>query len=233
MTNIQTQSRERRQIASKHGAPPAWVHTSPLARTARGERTRQKVVQAAETLFKNASNYENIGVADIARTSKTSIGTIYRYFDSKEDLLHLVLSNAFWRMFTASRGTWRAQDTAAVNIERTTRAYLEAFWEERSFLGLARRLAATSEGVRDTWWSMKREIRERMRARLEQDQEAAGVPALDPEIMIRCLFGMVDDYAERAFINEEYGPASKEDIPQVAFVIAQLWYRAVWANPGG
>jgi AcrR family transcriptional regulator len=188
-------------------------------------------VQAAEDLFRNASSYENIGVADIARASKTSVGTIYRYFASKDDLLHLVLSNSFWRMYTASRGTWRLDDSAAVNLERTTRAYLEAYWRERSFLRLARRLASTSDSVRATWWSMNKELRERMRSRLVQDQLAAGVPSLDSELMIRCLLGMVDDYAARAFVDEEYGPASRRDIPRVAAMLAQVWFRAVWAAP--
>ncbi len=213
------------------GVLPAWMHAPALAPTARGEQTRQRVVQAAEDLFRNAPSYENIGVADIARASKTSVGTIYRYFSSKEDLLHLVLSNAFWRMYSASRGTWVPEDSAAENLRRTTRAYLDAYWAERSFLRLARRLAATSESVRATWWSMNRELRERMRLRLVQDQVAAGVPTLDSELMIRCLLGMVDDYAARAFIDEEYGPASREDIPRVAAVLAEVWFRAVWAAP--
>lgn len=201
-----------------------------LAPTARGERTRQRIIEAAENLFRVASNYENIGVADIARASDTSVGTIYRYFDSKEDLLHLVLSNAFWRMYTASRGIWRTEDSAEVNLERTTRAYLEAYWEERSFLRLALRLVSTSDTVRETWFSMNAELRQRMQARLEQDQAVAGMLPLDPEIMIRALLGMVDDYAASAFIDEEYGPASRQDIPRVAAVLAQIWFRALFGT---
>lgn len=207
------------------------MHTFNLAPTARGERTRQRIVQAAEELFRNTSSYENIAVADIARTGGISVGSIYRYFSSKEDLVHLVLSNAFRRMYIASRGTWRAEDHALVNLERTTRAYLEAYWEERSFLRLGRSLVGTSSSVRETWWAINRELRARMRLRLEQDQAASGVAALDSEVMIRSLLGMVDDYAARAFIDEEYGPASKRDIPRVASVLAKIWFRAVWASP--
>lgn len=213
------------------GRVPHFFRRPATAPTARGEKTRQRIVSAAERLFLNASSYENIGVADIARASKTSVGTIYRYFESKEELLHLVLSNAFQRMYLASRGSWRPEDSPLLNIERTTRAYLEAYWEERSFLRLARSLIGTSESVRDSWWGINRELRARMRARLEQDQAVAGSPALDSELMIRCLAGMVDGYAARAFIDEEYGPMSKKDIPRVAHVLAHVWFRAVWASP--
>lgn len=206
---------------------PTWVHSTSLAPTARGERTRQRIVEAAERLFRTASSYDNISVADIARASGTSVGTIYRYFESKEDLLHLLLSDAFWRMYKASRGIWRGSDGAEANIERTTRAYLEAFFDERAFLRLALRLASTSDSVRDTWWSMRKELRERMRARLQQDLTLGTAQPLDPEIAIRALLGMVNGYAAQSFIDEEYGPARRADIPTVAAVLSQIWYRAV------
>ncbi len=206
---------------------PYWVHAPALAPTARGERTRQRIIEAADELFRSASSYDNIGVADIARASGTSVGTIYRYFESKEDLLHLVLSNAFWRMYKATRGIWRAEDPADVNIERTTCAYLEAFFEERVFLGFALRIISTSDTVRDTWWSMRRELRERMRTRLEQDLALGTASPLDPEIATRALLEMVNAYAAQAFIDEEYGPTTRDDIPKAAAVLAQIWYRAV------
>jgi AcrR family transcriptional regulator len=209
---------------------PQWVYVTSVAPTERGERTRQRIILGAENLFRNATSYDNIGIADIARESKISVGTIYRYFDSKEDLLHVVISNAFWRMYKASRGVWRPGDAAVVNLQRTTLAYLEAFWEERSFLRLARQVTMVSSKVRDTWWSMKSELRHIMQARLEQDQSISDIPPLDPEITLRALLGMVDDYAERAFIDEEYGPISKQDIPKIASVLGKIWFRVVFGT---
>jgi AcrR family transcriptional regulator len=211
-------------------AVPPWVRVPDLAPTKRGERTRRRIIEAAEELFRDFDNYENIAVSDIARASRTSVGTIYRYFDSKEGLLHLVLSNAFWRMYQASRGTWRKGDPPEANLRRTTETYLRAYWKERAFIRLARRLVSTSESVRELWWAMRSELRQLMRMRLEQDQAIAKVLPLDPELMIRMLGGMIDDYAARAFIDEEFGAASPADIPVVAGVIAEIWYRAVFGD---
>ncbi len=209
------------------GSRPKWVHAPALAATARGERTRQQIISAADELFRTSTKYENIAVADIARASGTSVGTIYRYFESKEDLLHLLLSNAFWRMYKASRGVWRSEEPAEVNIERTTRAYLEAFFEERAFLRVAFRIIATSDTVRKSWWAMRRELRERMRSRLQQDFALGTAAPLNAEVAIRALLGMVNAYAVQAFIDEEYGPAMREEIPEIATVLAQIWYRSV------
>ncbi|HTX00668.1 MAG TPA: helix-turn-helix domain-containing protein, partial [Acidimicrobiales bacterium] len=143
---------------------PLWVRPSTAAPTARGERTRRSVIEAAERLFSDPDNYENVSVSDIARESRSSVGTIYRYFSSKEDLLHLVLSNAFWRMYEATKGTWRWEDEAATNLERTTQRYLEAYWAERAYIRLALQLLPTSDAVRDLWWQMRAEVRQRMKA---------------------------------------------------------------------
>ncbi len=220
------------QVGDDRAVAPPWMQAPQLAPTARGERTRQRVVQAAENLFRQATNYDNIGVADIARASNTSVGTIYRYFSSKEDLLHLMLSNSFWRMYTASTGTWHNEDSAAANLERTTRAYLEAYWEERSFLRLALHLVATSDTVRETWYSMNEELRQRMLLRLEQDQALSDLKPLDPKILLQALLGMVNDYAASAFIEARYGPPSRDDIPHISAVLAQIWYRALFGADG-
>jgi AcrR family transcriptional regulator len=209
---------------------PLWVRPSTAAPTARGERTRRSVIEAAERLFSDPDNYENVSVSDIARESRSSVGTIYRYFSSKEDLLHLVLSNAFWRMYEATKGTWRREDDAATNLERTTQRYLEAYWSERAYIRLALQLLPTSDAVRDLWWQMRAEVRQRMKARLQQDQADAGMPPLDPELAIRALVGMVDDYAARAFIDEEYGPPRRSQIPSAARTLSRIWYRAVFAR---
>lgn len=215
--------------AARLPSVPPWVRMPASAPTVRGERTRRRIVEAAEELFRDSA-YDNIVVSDIARASNTSVGTIYRYFDSKEDLLHLVLSNAFWRMYQASRGTWRRTDPPEMNLQRTTRAYLEAYQKERAFIGLALRLVPTSDTVRDLWWLLRYELRQRMRSRLEQDQAVADVLPLDPELMIRMLMGMIDDYAARMFIDEEYGPPTEQAVVASSAVLAEIWYRAVFGS---
>ena len=41
------------------------------------------------------------------------------------------------------------------------------------------------------------------------------------------LLGMLEYYAARALIDEEYEPASRKDIPRVAAVVARVWFRPV------
>ncbi|MEJ2504290.1 MAG: helix-turn-helix domain containing protein, partial [Gemmatimonadota bacterium] len=54
-------------------------------RTARGEATRQKLLDAAEALF-GRSGFHATGVTDITRRAGVAQGTFYLYFESKEQV---------------------------------------------------------------------------------------------------------------------------------------------------
>ncbi len=51
-----------------------------------GEKTREQIIRAAAQVFYNV-NYHEAGLRDIARLSGISPRAIYKYFDSKEQLL--------------------------------------------------------------------------------------------------------------------------------------------------
>jgi len=53
--------------------------------TARGRRTRQKLLQAAESLF-GAKGFHGTSVVDITRKAGVGQGTFYLYFESKEEV---------------------------------------------------------------------------------------------------------------------------------------------------
>lgn len=61
--------------------------SSPGApKTARGARTRAKILAAAEDAF-GSMGYHQAGVSDITRMAGVAQGTFYTYFASKEDTL--------------------------------------------------------------------------------------------------------------------------------------------------
>src|SRR5439155_8282897 len=61
--------------------------TSPItAEVPRPQSKRQRILRAATDVFAQ-SGYFNAKVSDIARAAGVADGTIYLYFDGKEDLL--------------------------------------------------------------------------------------------------------------------------------------------------
>ena len=57
-----------------------------LSRTAKGERTRQHILDTAISLF-NERGYEETTMRDIAEAANYSLGLAYRYFARKEDMV--------------------------------------------------------------------------------------------------------------------------------------------------
>lgn len=60
--------------------------TPGAPKTARGARTRAKILAAAEEAF-GSLGYHRAGVTDITKTAGVAQGTFYTYFSSKEEIL--------------------------------------------------------------------------------------------------------------------------------------------------
>jgi AcrR family transcriptional regulator len=58
--------------------------------TARGERTRNRLVAAGEEIF-GLRGYHDASIAEITRTASVAQGTFYLYFDGKRELLRAVV----------------------------------------------------------------------------------------------------------------------------------------------
>lgn len=65
-------------------------HTGIRTMSKKSERTRQRIVEAANRLFYH-KGYHNTSFTDVVNDSGVPRGNIYYYFKSKEDILHAAL----------------------------------------------------------------------------------------------------------------------------------------------
>lgn len=208
---------------------PGWLVTAEPPPTPRGRRARDLLVTTATRLFQERG-YGAVSAADIAEASGLSVGSFYRYFPNKEELLISLLSQVFWNMFNSTRGAWNPEHPPLSNLQRTTQRYLTSYWEHRGLLRCALQVVAASARVREMWWAMRRDLYDHMLVRLRHDQADAAIAPLDPVITMRALGGMVEEYARRVFVDEEFGPASKEQVASSSVVLSRIWYRAVFGE---
>lgn len=206
-----------------------WIVPDDPPPTAKGQRRRGDIIRAAEELFAEC-RYQDVTVNDITTRADVSVGSYYRYFENKEDLFVLLLGRIFWRMYNVTRGSWDTEVSYLGNLETVTSRYLHEYWNQRLLLRSAHQLAALSESVRAMWHSMRRDLYAHMLVRLQQDQAASQLPPLDPATTMRALGGMVDEYAHRAFVDEEYGPMSATDVDAASKVLASIWFRALFGD---
>lgn len=72
--------------------PPDLADASPSARRTKGERTRRKILDAAEQVFA-AVGYHDASIVKITEAAEVAQGTFYLYFDSKLEAFEEVVAD--------------------------------------------------------------------------------------------------------------------------------------------
>ncbi|MFF3819638.1 TetR/AcrR family transcriptional regulator [Streptomyces bluensis] len=100
-------------LADQTAATPAPGQPAQRGRRADAERNRAAIIEAAGVVF--AEQGGTVDVREIARRSGVGMGTLYRHFPTKDDLLATVLGQEFssWltdahRQATAIEDPWQA-----------------------------------------------------------------------------------------------------------------------------
>ncbi|HAQ36806.1 MAG: TetR family transcriptional regulator [Maricaulis sp.] len=70
------------------------IEQAPLKgpKTARGERTRAKLLDAAEREF-GENGFHSTSIGEITRRAKVALGTFYVYFDSKDEIFRALVEH--------------------------------------------------------------------------------------------------------------------------------------------
>lgn len=63
-----------------------------LPKTARGQKTREKLLRAAESEF-GARGFHAVAISDITRSAGVALGTFYVYFESKEEIYRALVAH--------------------------------------------------------------------------------------------------------------------------------------------
>ena len=93
---------------------------------------RERILAAAERRFATFG-YRRTGIAEIAREAGVSAGTIYRYFESKEDVFRAVVRELHEAWLARARQALAGPGTAVERLGRLAQASLE-FNRENSLI---------------------------------------------------------------------------------------------------
>ncbi len=103
--------------------------------TPKGHRTRSQILAAAAEVFAR-DGYVNTGMADIAERAELSMGGLYRYFGSKEELFAILAQEHLEQFLLVVAGAWdRLADRPEAGVVAINRAMV-GFWVQRA--GLSR-----------------------------------------------------------------------------------------------
>jgi TetR/AcrR family transcriptional regulator, cholesterol catabolism regulator len=118
----------------------------PAPETLRGNQRarRERIVKAALRRLLS-SDYESIKVSDVARDANVALGTLYRYFSSKEHLFAAVFHE--WQQFLARRmdASPPAEGSQSDRLREFLRQTVRAFQVQPQFYKLLLVLGQTSD----------------------------------------------------------------------------------------
>jgi AcrR family transcriptional regulator len=103
---------------------------------------RQRIIDAARRLLEE-QDYEQIQVRDVANAADFAVGTVYRYFTSKEHLYAAVLEQ--WGAGFGSAGRGTRMDDPLRRLEMRVRRVLAAFERRPQFFRALTLLLASSD----------------------------------------------------------------------------------------
>jgi AcrR family transcriptional regulator len=163
-------------------------NSTPGPATARGRRTRQRLVEAAEVVF-GEKGFERASISDLTRRAGVALGTFYVYFPDKRALLVEVVDGLGERL--------RAELDAAIagvpDRLAAERAGLRAFFAFTARHRLLYRVVRQAEFVDEACFRRYyRRFAEPYARALAAAQRTGQVRRLDPEVLAYALMGAAD-----------------------------------------
>ena len=157
------------------------------------QETRERILEAAVNVFAS-KGYHDTKVDDIVAESKTSKGSFYFYFPSKQDIF-LALVDTFADLLE-SRLQNRVQTVTSgvARVDLALRVCLETFGQYR---GLAKIALVQATGLGLAFEEKRRAVNDRfiafIRKNLDEAVTEGGIPALDTEVAACAWMGALNE----------------------------------------
>jgi AcrR family transcriptional regulator len=205
---------ERRAIHSERG-------------TARGERTRRQIVDAARVVFER-DGYLNVGVADIAKEANVAHGSFYTYFPSKLDVFRVLCAEVSAAVDESVRRR-DAEDRTHDPVEALKRAnlrYIETYQQNARIYAMMNQLGHIDEQLTLMDGGRRQQHFKRVADQIRRWQ-ARGIadPAVDPAPTAAALVLAITNLCYWMF--DTYDGDEPLDVPRYANTINDVWIRAV------
>lgn len=196
-------------IADVDATGPAGGMGPP--KTARGQKTREALLRAAEKVF-GEKGYYAASISEITQEAKVAMGTFYLYFKDKEDIFRALVGH----MLELVRAHLRKHVAAAETQMEAERLGLKAFLSFVSRHKNLYRIVLDSYSVDETIYSSYfQAFAELYSRRLTRAEEQGEIVPGDAEVRAWCLIGISN------FLGMRYArwkrPPSMEKVVDTAF----------------
>lgn len=180
---------------------------APPPVTERTQDKRERIHRAAIEVFARRG-YFNARVSEIARAAGVADGTIYLYFQGKEDLLIQVFREGMRVFLEALRRELEPIDDPRVKLERTIRYHLETIGQDRD-LAVVVQVELRHSLKFMTLFSHEElaEYLNLLRSIVEEGQRRSSFRGgIHPQMAAKAIFGVLDEMVTSWVLSEKDTP---------------------------
>lgn len=200
---------------------PASANHRKKTRVGRPSRSDRKpynieaITDVAVRVF-NERGYDGASLDDVARAAGITKGSIYFHASGKEELLERALHRALDALFAVLREPGAREGRSLDGLQHVIRRMVEILVAKPAEVSLLLRVRGNTAIER--WAIGRRRQFDRLVARILDQAEREGEvsAAVEPRLMIRLLFGMVNS------ITEWYRPGGKLTAREISDAILKL-----------
>lgn len=189
-----------------------------------GPTIRERIVEAGRKLFAR-QGFHATGMRQIAKMAQVSIGSLYHYFRSKDELFLAVVRRTFEEKLHQARELLRQGLPAPEILRRILAAHFAHLAEDPDSAQLLSRVWAPEEPrVWRKLHSLLEEYAQAVAAILREAQSAEAIRPVHPLLAAYALLGMAGAVTLRAAQND---PVAEELRAVGAQELAELAWRAL------
>lgn len=229
-------SKQKKAVSSKESAnadqplqeTPKIFRLRPLPTSSKGRRTRRRLVEAARRVFVK-QGFLDTRLIDITSAADCSAGTLYTYFDSKEQIFAAVLQEANEVMLHPGKMHVPAYFGPVAIIEASMRAYLEAYRENADLMALMEQVSQIFPEFRQLRLERgKLFIDRNTRAIANLQMRGLADKSVPAELASWALSTMASRMAYSYFIDRDWmGASANTSLDELAHVLTNLWSNAL------
>jgi AcrR family transcriptional regulator len=179
----------------------------------------ERIVEAGKRLFAE-QGFHATGMRAIARAAGVSIGAIYHYFASKDEIFLAVLRQEYERRLQEARALWEQGLPASEIIRRVVELHFATLAGHKESVQLLNRAwAPETPALRAQVQALREEYAAYIAKFLEEGMEAGQIRRAHPLLTAYALLGLVEAVTGRALADDEVarellevGPAELADM---------------------
>jgi AcrR family transcriptional regulator len=211
------------QKAPASPAQPQGSDKPSSARSSKGVRTRERLVEAAKEIFEE-HGFLDARITDITERADQSHGSFYYYFDSKEDVFREIAANVDERLlFAPMDEVIMAQSRLAPKqrIREAMRRYFESYRQEARIMSLIEHVSRFDPEVNALRLARHQRHTEKVAETIRQLQRRKLADSkLDPLVTAAALGALAYQFAEMWLAHGAVDCTLEHAVEQVSRIFA-------------